>query len=108
MGALFAGIVRVPLTSVIMIFEMTRDYSIIVPLMIEPDQLLHLVSPAKRADLRSTAASGWIHLAVRPALPARAVDCARRRRSASAHVLSRTDRVEDALKFWMPITTRGR
>jgi CIC family chloride channel protein len=34
MGALFAGIVRVPLTSVIMIFEMTRDYSIIVPLMI--------------------------------------------------------------------------
>lgn len=34
MGALFAGVVRVPLTSVIMIFEMTRDYSIIVPLMI--------------------------------------------------------------------------
>jgi CIC family chloride channel protein len=34
MGALFAGIVRTPLTSVIMIFEMTRDYSIIVPLMI--------------------------------------------------------------------------
>ena len=30
----YAGIVRVPLTSVIMIFEMTRDYSIIVPLMI--------------------------------------------------------------------------
>ncbi len=34
MGAAFAGIVRVPLTSVIMIFEMTRDYSIVVPLMI--------------------------------------------------------------------------
>jgi len=34
MGAVFAGIVRTPLTSVIMIFEMTRDYSIIVPLMI--------------------------------------------------------------------------
>ena len=34
MGASFAGIVRVPLTSVIMIFEITRDYSIIVPLMI--------------------------------------------------------------------------
>ena len=34
MGATFAGIVRVPLTSVIMIFEITRDYSIIVPLMI--------------------------------------------------------------------------
>jgi chloride channel protein, CIC family len=34
MGTTFAGIVRVPLTSVIMIFEMTRDYTIIVPLMI--------------------------------------------------------------------------
>ena len=34
MGAAFAGIVRVPLTSAIMIFEITRDYSIIVPLMI--------------------------------------------------------------------------
>jgi CIC family chloride channel protein len=34
MGAAFAGIVRTPLTSVIMIFELTRDYSIVVPLMI--------------------------------------------------------------------------
>ena len=34
MGTAFAGIVRTPLTSVIMIFEMTRDYSIIVPLMV--------------------------------------------------------------------------
>ncbi len=34
MGAVFAGIVRTPLTSVIMIFELTRDYTIIVPLMI--------------------------------------------------------------------------
>jgi len=34
MGAAFAGIIRAPLTSVIMIFEVTRDYAIIVPLMI--------------------------------------------------------------------------
>ena len=34
MGTAFAGIVRTPLTSVIMIFELTRDYTIIVPLMI--------------------------------------------------------------------------
>lgn len=34
MGAAFAGIIRVPMTSVIMIFEITRDYTIIVPLMI--------------------------------------------------------------------------
>ena len=34
MGTAFAGIIRTPLTSVIMIFELTRDYTIIVPLMI--------------------------------------------------------------------------
>lgn len=34
MGTAFAGIIRTPLTSVIMIFEVTRNYSIIVPLMI--------------------------------------------------------------------------
>ena len=34
MGALFAGIVRAPMTSVVMIFETTRDYAVIVPLMI--------------------------------------------------------------------------
>ena len=34
MGTAFAGIVRTPWTSVIMIFEITRDYTIIVPLMI--------------------------------------------------------------------------
>ena len=34
MGTAFAGIIRTPLTSVLMIFEVTRDYTIIVPLMI--------------------------------------------------------------------------
>jgi len=34
MGALFAGIVRTPMTSVMLVFEVTRDYAIIVPLMI--------------------------------------------------------------------------
>ena len=34
MGTAFAGIVRAPMTSVVMIFETTRDYAIIVPLMI--------------------------------------------------------------------------
>lgn len=34
MGAAFAGIIRTPMTSVIMIFEITRDYTIIVPLML--------------------------------------------------------------------------
>jgi CIC family chloride channel protein len=34
MGAAFAGIVRAPMTSVVMIFETTHDYAVIVPLMI--------------------------------------------------------------------------
>jgi CIC family chloride channel protein len=34
MGALFAGIIRAPLTSVFMIFEITQDYQILVPLMV--------------------------------------------------------------------------
>jgi CIC family chloride channel protein len=34
MGATFAGIVRAPMTSVLMIFETTHDYAVIVPLMI--------------------------------------------------------------------------
>jgi CIC family chloride channel protein len=43
MGAAFAGIIRVPMTSVIMIFEITRDYTIIVPLMIA-NMIAHLIS----------------------------------------------------------------
>src|ERR1700688_1506856 len=34
MGTAFAGVVRAPMTSVMMIFEITRDYAVIVPLMI--------------------------------------------------------------------------
>src|SRR5271170_1802591 len=34
MGAAFAGVIRAPMTSVVMIFEITRDYAVIVPLMI--------------------------------------------------------------------------
>lgn len=34
MGALFAGIIRAPMTSVFMIFELTQDYEILVPLMV--------------------------------------------------------------------------
>jgi len=34
MGVLFAGIIRAPMTSVFMIFEITQDYQILVPLMV--------------------------------------------------------------------------
>ncbi len=34
MGALFAAVIRCPITSILIIFEMTRSYSIILPLMV--------------------------------------------------------------------------
>jgi CIC family chloride channel protein len=34
MGTLFAGIIRAPITSVFMVFELTQDYQILVPLMV--------------------------------------------------------------------------
>ena len=49
MGTAFAGIVRVPLTSVIMIFEITRDYTIIVPLMIS-NLISYLISSRLQPD----------------------------------------------------------
>ena len=52
MGAAFAGIVRSPLTSVIMIFEMTRDYTHHRALDdFEPDRVLHFPPATTGADL---------------------------------------------------------
>jgi CIC family chloride channel protein len=34
MGAVFVGIIRTPLTSILIIFEMTNDYALILPLML--------------------------------------------------------------------------
>jgi CIC family chloride channel protein len=43
MGTAFAGILRTPFTSVLMIFELTRDYTIIVPLMVS-NTIAYLIS----------------------------------------------------------------
>jgi chloride channel protein, CIC family len=51
MGALFAGIVRAPMTSVLMIFEMTRDYAVIVPLMIANMTSLFISSRLQREPI---------------------------------------------------------
>jgi CIC family chloride channel protein len=89
MGTLFAGIVRAPMTSVFMIFEITQDYQILVPLMVanllsftisrryqpvpiyeallRQDQI-HLPSSALRATAGWTAGDVMIHDV--PSLPA--------------------------------------
>ena len=58
MGAVFAGIVRAPMTSVLMIFEMTQDYAVIVPLMIANLVSLFISSRLQRQPIRSPGGSG--------------------------------------------------
>lgn len=63
MGALFAGIVRAPMTSVLMIFEMTRDYSVIVPLMIANLASLFISSKLQKQPIyEALAQQDGIHL----------------------------------------------
>jgi len=63
MGTAFAGIVRAPMTSVLMIFEMTQDYSVIVPLMISNLISLFVSSRLQRAPIyEALAVQDGIHL----------------------------------------------
>ncbi len=63
MGTAFAGIVRAPMTSVVMIFELTRDYSVIVPLMISNLVSLFISSRLQRQPIYEVLASqDGIHL----------------------------------------------
>ena len=63
MGAVFAGIVRAPMTSVLMIFEMTQDYAVIVPLMIANLVSLFIASRLQRAPIyEALAVQDGIHL----------------------------------------------
>jgi CIC family chloride channel protein len=85
MGTLFAGIIRAPMTSVFMIFEITQDYQILVPLMVanllsfvisrryQPLPVyhallrqdgVHLPSPAIRTPRRSRIARHVMHTEV--------------------------------------------
>jgi chloride channel protein, CIC family len=51
MGTVFAGVVRAPMTSVLMIFETTRDYAVIVPLMISNLVSLFISSRLQRKTI---------------------------------------------------------
>ena len=58
-GRLFAGIVRNPMTSVLIIFEMTGGYGLVLPLMIAKYERLRTgPSLAAHPDLRGVAGSG--------------------------------------------------
>jgi CIC family chloride channel protein len=63
MGALFAGIVRAPMTSVLMIFETTHDYAVIVPLMISNIVSFFISSRLQREPIyEALAGQDGIHL----------------------------------------------
>jgi CIC family chloride channel protein len=63
MGAVFAGIVRAPMTSVVMIFEMAQDYAVIVPLMIANLVSLFISSRLQREPIyEALAVQDGIHL----------------------------------------------
>ena len=62
MGAVFAGIIRAPMTSVLIIFEMTGSYGLILPLMIANMSAYGLARHWRsRPRLRSLAAARWCH-----------------------------------------------
>jgi CIC family chloride channel protein len=76
MGAAFAGIVRAPMTSVLMIFEMTQDYAVIVPLMISNLVSLFISSRLERTPIyEALAIQDGVHL---PSAESRQVDGQRR------------------------------
>jgi len=99
MGAAFAGIVRVPLTSVIMIFEMTRDYSIIVPLMIS-NLMSYYISYKLQKEPIYEALQHQDGLHLPSGLRYRqGMLMVKDAATAPAHLLSEDDRFEDALAF---------
>src|SRR5271157_223615 len=63
MGAVFAGVVRAPMTSVLIIFEMTQDYAVIVPLMIANLVSLFIASRLQHEPIyEALAVQDGIHL----------------------------------------------
>ncbi|MDI9612568.1 MAG: chloride channel protein [Acidobacteriota bacterium] len=105
MGVVFAGIVRAPMTSVFMIFEITRNYSIIVPLMVANLTSYFLSSRMQKKPIyEALMHQDGIHL---PAAPRAQEEEARvsQEMRAPARVLQGTDRVADILQTLPPDDT---
>jgi chloride channel protein, CIC family len=114
MGTAFAGVVRAPMTSVVMIFEITRDYAVIVPLMISNLVSFFISSRLQREPIYEVLAQqDGIHL------PARANQDGNRQVSqamrpaaatlnADATVQSALEKIQGAAaKAWLVTDNRG-
>lgn len=99
MGTAFAGIVRAPMTSVMMIFETTRDYTVIVPLMIS-----NLISFFISARLQhesiyaALALQDGIHLPTADTRLKRKMPLVQQAMTGATELLSADKTVEDALE----------
>jgi len=99
MGAVFAGIVRVPMTSVLMIFEMTRDYAVIVPLMIANLTSLYISQRLQKQPIyEALALQDGIHLPNRGTLHETARRTVGQVMLTAPEVLSAQTLVRDALE----------
>jgi len=98
MGTAFAGIVRAPMTSVVMIFEITRDYAVIVPLMISNLVSLFIASRFQKQPVYEVLAhQDGIHL---PAAEARGGDGSRQVQHVmrpATEVLRADQKIDDVL-----------
>jgi CIC family chloride channel protein len=99
MGTAFAGIIRAPMTSVVMIFETTRDYAIIVPLMISNLVSFFISSRLQREPIYEVLArQDGIHL---PGAESRSVERQRRVISAmrpATEILDSESTVQEAIE----------
>jgi len=114
MGTAFAGIVRTPMASVIMIFELTRDYSIIVPLMISNLIAFYVSQRLQRVPIyEAIALQDGVHLPshdTRGYTGARVVDVMRARPlrlEAAARVDAAADLIRDAGVDAGPVVDHG-
>jgi CIC family chloride channel protein len=99
MGALFAGIVRAPMTSVLMIFEMTRDYAVIVPLMIANLTSLFISRRFQKQPIyEALAHQDGIHLPTPGTLHQKSRRTVAQVMRRSPQILSAQTRVQDAVE----------
>jgi CIC family chloride channel protein len=118
MGAAFAGIVRAPMTSVLMIFEMKQDYAVIVPLMIANLVSLFISSQLQHSPIyEELAVQDGIHLPTaesRNRLAQRQVVRVMRAATPSlsaeltvGEALEQANAGADGLRTWLVVDQRG-
>jgi CIC family chloride channel protein len=99
MGAVFAGIVRAPMTSVLMIFEMTRDYAVIVPLMIANLTSLFISRRFQKQPIyEALAHQDGIHLPTPSTLQQKSTRTVAQVMQRSPEILAAQIRVQDAVE----------